>query len=328
MQMARGKTEHVLGIDRDVYCPSLLPLSWVTIPGTAAVIRGIRLPMGGWWLVWGEVPDNWNLTNLLQFVEKEIAGPVVIRGWPAPAVPLLKRRGWQCWQTGMVGWKRLQHPLRWAKNTRHAIRKGRHTVTIKPLDQTASQIALLHKLENETRRGLPRLQWLFRRPPDPHLRVYAAVGERLWAALAVSTNRSGIIQGEWMVRHPHAPYGVLDAVVDEAIRTEHQRGARIFTFGEVPFRGVSLSADYPRLIMRLTAQGMHRVYNYQGLYRFKNKYVDEWHPVYVCGYPRLTMWAVAGLAHRSRALALWRRGIQSHLEVGAMMLFSWGLWWG
>jgi len=244
---------------------------------------------------------------------------MVVRGWTAEWLPVLQRRGWQCWQVGLEGRRKLTELFEWDKNTRHAIRRGRGAAQIRPVTYWELQNGALKKLQQAAiPKRVPQLKWLFRQPPDPHLRIYAAFTSQLWAMIAVSTVSPGWIQGEWMVRHPHAPYGVVDAVVDEMLRVEYSNGARWFSFGEVPFIGGPPEGAVWRWVLHFSGAGISTIYNYQGLFQFKNKYVDQWQPVYLCGYPYLNMRLVAGLAQRSNALKLWKTGVQKRIQHRAI----------
>ena len=296
-----------------------LPLSWVSIPGSVPVLRVVSLPLGGWWVPWGDIPFFWRTNDLLDYLERNVPSPVVVRGWTAEWLPVLQRRGWQCWQVGLEGRRKLTGIFEWDKNTRHAIRRGWAESSLEFIEDLRGIQTELRTLVHEALPPpTPHLQWLFRQPPDSRLRLYLARGERLWAAMGISSNRPGWVQGEWMVRHPRAPYGVLDALVDFVIREEYFLGARWFSFGEVPFLGIPTNGSTWSWVMHFSRSGISPIYNYQGLFRFKNKYVNQWQPVYLCGYPYLNMRFVAGLAQRSNALELWKTGVQKGIQHRAI----------
>ncbi len=290
------------------------PLSWVT--GQHLQVFQIPLPLKGVWFPYGIVPAGWTLNQLVDFLEHQGVHPVVVRGWTQEAVHYLPKRGWCCWQVGMEGRLLLTESPVLAKNTRHAIRRGRKSAYFfRWPDATQLPHELQHLIAQAAIARHPRLQWLFRQPPDPALRLYVAGnGNNWWAAMAVSTNRPGWVQAEWMVRHRNAPYGVLDALVHFVLQEERLSGGRVFTFGEVPFLQVNNARRKARMIIRASALGLQGAYNYFGLFHFKNKYVTHWQPVYLCGFPQLNLTQVAGLAWHSRALRLWQRGMWLHLR--------------
>ena len=290
------------------------PLSWVT--NKHLQLFKVPLPFGGYWFPYGAVPDNWSVEQLAAFLEQYSPKPVVVRGWTTEAMPIVRRRGWCCWQVGVEGRKPLTHASGYPKKTRHAIRKGyQNAEYFQWPDATQLPSAFFQLLQGTTIAHRPQLQWLFRNPPDPAIRLYVAASHSTWfAAIGISTNHKGWVQAEWMARHGNAPYGVLDALVHFALQKERQAGNSIFSFGEVPFVQVKNLQWTAQLIIRTSAFGLQGVYNYSGLFFFKNKYVTQWHPIFLCGYPNLTAQQIAGIAWKSRALQLWQQGLNYQLK--------------
>ena len=260
------------------------------------------------------------MEQVARYLEAQADVPIVVRGWPAEAVTLLKQRGWQCWQVGQEGRLPLHKSLPFCRKTRHAIRRGQQVAVFQQLSSgldTAKQMAVFQR--EALGRGVNQLQWLFRQPPDASLRLYVARSPsgQIWGALGTSTNRPGFVQAEWMVRYPRAPFGVLDALVAYVLEQERHAGHNWFLFGEVPFVNLHNPQLVPQWILRGSAVGLKPLYNYPGLFHFKNKYVTHWQPVYLCGFPVLTPLMVAGIGWRSNALQLWRRGVNQKVKLAS-----------
>jgi len=190
------------------------PLSWIS--GRHPQLVRVSLPVQGVWFPYGTLPAEWTMEQVARYLDAQADAPIVVRGWPAEAVTLLQQRGWQCWQVGQEGRLPLRKPFPFCRKTRHAIRRGQRVAVFQRLPSglaTAKQMAALQR--EVLGRGVNHLQWLFRQPPDASLRLYVARSPsgQIWGALGISTNRPGFVQAEWMVRHPRAHFGVLDALV-------------------------------------------------------------------------------------------------------------------
>ncbi len=135
------------------------------------------------------------------------------------------------------------------------------------------------------RRGLPPLAFL----ADPFV-LDEPGGRRFWVA-----TRDGIVVGylalvpgdealvEWIIRARDAPNGTSSLLLDAAVRALPASSS--FTLGLVPLSTYApLSDDAPPLLIRAllawTRAHATRFYNFQGLERFKAKFVpDAWRPL-------------------------------------------------
>ncbi|MFQ3661460.1 MAG: DUF2156 domain-containing protein [Chloroflexaceae bacterium] len=158
-------------------------------------------------------------------------------------------------------------------------------------------------------RGLPPMSFLV--TPDvlavpAGRRTFVARREGVVVAYLVATpvpaRRGWLV--EQIVRGRHAPNGVSELLIDEAMRALAAEGARWMTLGLTPLARVSgAHAPEPppavRLALRLLRAWGGRFYNFTGLEAFRARlHPQSWEPVYLLSYePRTslaTLYAVAG----------------------------------
>jgi len=139
-----------------------------------------------------------------------------------------------------------------------------------------------------TRRAATTFGWLL--ALDPFLRserkkLFAArdANHRLVALLAASPipARDGWYL-EDVVRAPNAPRGTADLLVFEALQRLKAEGVTMATLGTAPLarEGVDdiSTHDHPVIerALRLTSKRLSAFYNFEGLRRFKSKFVASW----------------------------------------------------
>ena len=166
----------------------------------------------------------------------------------------------------------------------------------------------LHRVLREwiARRGLPPLSFL----ADPHVldhlidrRVYVArYGGRVVAYLVLAPIPArGAWHVEWIIRAADAPNGTASLLIDAVCRSVSPDS--LVTLGLVPLSSQApLSPEPPppavRALLTWTRAHARRFYNFEGLERFKAKFLpDVWEPIYLAtSRPRVsiaTLYAVA-----------------------------------
>ncbi|MEA2173782.1 MAG: hypothetical protein QOD00_1374 [Blastocatellia bacterium] len=140
----------------------------------------------------------------------------------------------------------------------------------------------------ETRRTATKLGWLFVLDPFQHAeikRFFAARDKegRLVGFLAASPipARDGWYL-EDILRLPDAPPGTPDLLVVEALTRLAAEGAKTATLGTSPLakdgEQTVATGDYPlsERMLHVVAERLERFYNFEGLRRFKSKFVPSW----------------------------------------------------
>lgn len=157
-------------------------------------------------------------------------------------------------------------------------------------------------------RGLPPMHFLVEPETLASLegrRVFVALREEEvvgFTVLSPAPDREAWLT-EQFVRGRRAPNGTIELIVDAAIRTLGEAGAKLVTMGIVPLsqhveNAPRVNPAWLRFLMRWVRAHGRRFYNFDGLDRFKSKFhPDEWEPIYVISKERKfsfrTLYAIA-----------------------------------
>jgi phosphatidylglycerol lysyltransferase len=158
------------------------------------------------------------------------------------------------------------------------------------------------------RRGLPPMHFLVEwnilpRLLDRRLFVAERAGQTVGFLIASPIPRRDGWLIEQIIRGRAAPNGTTELLLDAAVRAFAADGAGYVTLGLSPLsRAVPQEPAPPwslRPLLALTRVHARRFYNFEGLERFKRKFVPEsWEPIYaVTDRPRVsprTLYAIAG----------------------------------
>ena len=227
----------------------------------------------------------------------------------ARALPIGEQPVWSPvdWPAVVAGSRNLKEQLRRARAKGVAVREVDAPVP-------AALLGQLNAIRQEWQRGhgLPPMGFLVE-PVD----FAELLGRRLWlaeqggalvAALVVAPvpAREGVLFEE-LCRHPGAPNGTSELLLDAALRALAQEGHRYATLGLAP-----LSGDVGPWL-RAAAKLSSGLYDFRGLRRFKSKLKPaRWDPLFIAVPPGasrpLALWdALGAFAHGRR----WRFGVHA-----------------
>jgi len=175
----------------------------------------------------------------------------------------------------------------------------------------------------------PQLQCAFRTDFEACLRGFALVDDAgAWlGALTLSRMKPGYWHTELLLRRRNAPVGVMEALILAVKRRLREEGADWLSLGAVPFMTTEdpLAEHGCRAPWRAPCRGqiiarlgrlMRFSYDYQGLYRFKQKFDPVWRPLYLCGWPSLPWRILPDLSWASRHAHLVGYAALSHFTSG------------
>jgi phosphatidylglycerol lysyltransferase len=189
-----------------------------------------------------------------------------------------------------------------AKKVRSGVNQARRAgikVELTPSHQVSeAEIAQLSSSWLETRRTV-KFGWLFDLDPlryKEHKHFFVARDEKqdmvgLLAASPIPMREGWYLED--ILRHPTAPNGISDLLIVEAMTHLKKFGGKMATLGTVPIIGRENLQPLRRgkhqvLDTILTGIGNHMegVYNFQGLYRFKSKFVPTWWETEYAMFPK------------------------------------------
>jgi fatty acid desaturase len=113
--------------------------------------------------------------------------------------------------------------------------------------------------------------------------------------------RNGWLVEDMMLR-PDSPAGCSEALIDAVMRRLSEDGAEIVSLGMVALAGLDAVTDRTRKhpvlsgLLRFCSKTMGWLYNFEGLYRFRNKLKPlEWQEVYVVTSGTVSFWAIRAI---------------------------------
>jgi phosphatidylglycerol lysyltransferase len=154
----------------------------------------------------------------------------------------------------------------------------------------------------DTRRAAVSFGWLFMLDPFQHAahKKFFAARDQVGALVGFLAASPVPARGGWyledVLRHPEAPHGTADLLVFEALTRLAASGAKLATLGTSPLSHEG-EEDVPaggfpvvERALRLASKRLGAFYNFEGLRRFKSKFVPtRWESEYVLGPRGVTM---------------------------------------
>ncbi|HEY6725723.1 MAG TPA: DUF2156 domain-containing protein [Polyangiaceae bacterium] len=186
------------------------------------------------------------------------------------------------WPASLDGHSSLREQLRRARAKGVAVR----LVSTQQLERGTTRDGMLQAADGwlSTRKLAP-MGFLLRLDPfsfGEHRRCFVAEnGGRIvaYAGLVPVPTRNGYLL-EDLVRHPAAPNGTSELLIDAAMRFAAEAGHGFLTLGLTPLSG---SVAQP---LRLARSGTRRFYDFAGVHRYRKKLRPrEWRPIHL-GFPQ------------------------------------------
>lgn len=220
-----------------------------------------------------------------------------------------REAGFTAVQVGVEAWMDLPgldtRGRAWAHVRQMVNRARRRGVTVDeaaPADH-AGELGEIYAAWLAARRPKWRMKLLVGSPglDHPFDRRYfvARSGGRIEAFVTVLPGREGQWGLDVMCRRPDAIPGTMESLVLAVARALQAEGADALSLGPCPMAGVptrgvgELEGPAPLLrsvfTMLFATKLGNRVFAFQNLYRFKNKFNPRWDPVYFAAQPRLGM---------------------------------------
>ena len=195
------------------------------------------------------------------------------------------------------------------RSLKELIRRGLRHGDVIEVPRNDVTIEKLNEFRNTSRHSRePQLKHLFVTEflEETRLFVFHDKHEQWLGAVLVSVNSTNKYHTELLLKHMNAPAGIMEALIYRIYKTLETDGKKEFSLGEVPFivKTPISRRFYRDFILNRIAKLFRFAYNYEGLYRFKNKFNPRWDEVYICGYPKLKLSHIAGIIIRSNLFRL------------------------
>jgi len=287
-----------------------LPLSWIRQIREDVDIKTIPIFFNnGSWLSLSKVPMDFDIVKyLINQISKQKA-PIFIRGINIQTSLILQNKGFEILPLGK------EAVLSFSKNhfakssLREIIRRGFRAGYVEEIKYSPEIENQLLEFEKESAHGSePLLRHLYVTgfPKDTRLFVFKNASNSWLGAIVVSVNSKDKFQTEFLLRKKSAPLGIMEALVFEIYNILKKEHKTYWSLGEVPFIISKKEKGNSKKAFILSSIGhiFGFAYNYKGLYFFKNKFSPEWQPLFLAGYPRITMLQIFTVSVKSNLIKL------------------------
>ncbi len=221
---------------------------------------------------------------------------LLIRGCDARLNETLKGRGFSSLYAGQEALLHLHENPFQKKSLRLLAQRGKRHGRIREIPFNNTNRRRMEAFKRQARHGhLPQLQYLFEMELEPHTRCFvleASCGTWL-AGLTITQRGARAWQTELLLRKRQAPAGVMEALIQDVFIRLKSEGNLYWSLGEVPFIRPEFKLSRTENILMNSGRPLRFAYNFEGLYRFKNKFSPQWKPVYICANRRIGLVALS-----------------------------------
>ena len=179
--------------------------------------------------------------------------------------------------------------------------------TFRKIEQNSENRERLNLLRKKSRHGKkPQLKHLFIDTFNNNTECFIAEDKTGWnAALTFSHVNKYKVRVELMLRKTSSAPGTMEALIERVIIYLMDRGYSFFSLGEVPFELYDLkNQSLKSFYLCKAGRAMYFAYNSETLYKFKNKFCPAWQPVYLCGYPKISLFSLIEMGIKTNYLWL------------------------
>jgi hypothetical protein len=208
---------------------------------------------------------------------------------------------------GLEGIIDLKNEIRVKKDLLKQVKRGLRAgkvVEISPDRSNLKKINYLKKIIKNTRKA--ELKYIYPQSISSRNRIFIHREPcgHINAAVTISRHSGGIWYMEQILRHPHAPAGVMESLIHSIIVRLKTEGHSKLSLGEVPFMADKETSFRDKLFLNSGKIVLGKIYNYKGLYKFKNKFSPQWKTTYLYGTPKIPLLTLAELFFKSKMYKL------------------------
>ncbi|NTU59056.1 MAG: DUF2156 domain-containing protein [Chlorobiaceae bacterium] len=175
------------------------------------------------------------------------------------------------------------------KTVQSSLMRGRKQGVVEEIELTDGNMLRFEQFHAETTHGgKPQLQHVFRGQPSRRCRafVFRTFGGQWLGAMTLSPRGNLEMHTELMLRRRNAPGDIMECLVAGIFETLRSENMGEWSLGEVPFMTLTqgstdLLTPMEQLMVGIVSRCKH-AYDFEGLYRFKNKFSPKWRPITLC----------------------------------------------
>lgn len=283
-----------------------IPLSWLRSDIAYPRFKSVRLPLSGLtWIHSAEIPFNLSFEEIFAELVNTFGEGILIRGCRSEIAGFLMGRGLAALRTGAEALIDLGSHSGTLTAAMGISRRGMRWGSVEEVPFTEACADRITRLMSASAHGTkPQLRYLYRTGPDHLTRcfVYRTPIDKWLGAVTVSMTSQSSAHTEMMLRDKEAPPGVMETLFLEIMGTLKREGFKEFSLGEVPFVSDSFDSaaalnsgqHVKEKVLFCTGYLLKYAYNFENLFRFKNKFRPVWRPVYICA-PKMPWLALADM---------------------------------
>jgi hypothetical protein len=288
---------------------SQLPLSWARTSTSDPVFNIVKLPFTSpGWIPTAEIPHHYSFDQVFREHLSSLPNGFVLQSCSLPLRDYLIQQG--CQVAAMGAEAVLDLPWRGKRSVRELARRGRRHGTVQEIEFSHMHQNQLAQLINDSPSHQGAQLHFTERPEfDASTRCFIfETAEKKWmGAITLSTVTPNYLHTELLLRHRDAPVGIMEAMITAIAQQLALEGVSYLSLGTVTPLPAAQSArifsahrhpnelwTQSQLSFRL-GRALNFAFNAEGLWRFKNKFMPRWQPLYLCASPRLSLATVAGM---------------------------------
>jgi phosphatidylglycerol lysyltransferase len=283
-----------------------IPLSWLRCDTAYPRFKSVRLPLSGLtWIHSAEIPFNLSFEKIFAELVNTFGEGILIRGCRSEIAGFLMGREFTALRTGAEALIDLGSHSGTLTAAMGISRRGMRWGGVEEVTFTEASAERFSRLRSASAHGRkPQLRYLYHTGLDPSTRcfVYRTPGDRWLGAVTVSESARSLAHTEMILRDRDAPPGVMEALFAGTMDILKEEGFKEFSLGEVPFVSDSFDSatalnsgqHVKEKVLFCTGYLLKYAYNFENLFRFKNKFRPVWRPVYICA-PKMPWSALADM---------------------------------
>ncbi len=195
------------------------------------------------------------------------------------------------------------------KSLKQLIKRGLRHGNVDKIEYSADSVLKLNELKlNTIHSNEPQLKNLYIDFFHPSLDLFVFIdNEKKWiGAVTISKNSPEKLHTELLLRHKDAPIGVMEALIFKVYQHYQNSEFSELSLGEVPFTLSKIKSInfWNRIKIIIAGKIVRNAYNFEGLFKFKNKFDPEWNDIYLIGIPKVYFSDITVLALKSKLIKL------------------------
>lgn len=241
------------------------------------------------WITFADIPYDYSLQILYEDLSSLYPDGYVFRGCTPDMEAYFLAEECRTMRTGAEAVLDLHEAHLQRKTVLSSISRGKRHGIVDEIVLNDTNRLHFESFRRETiHAGKPQLLHVFRREPTIGSRcfVFRAFTGKWLAAITLSARGKMEVHTELMLRHQSAPGDIMECLVAGIFEILKCEGLREWRLGEVPFMMLMQNPEetlspMERLMASLATRWKY-AYDFEGLYRFKNKFAPLWRPVMLC----------------------------------------------